>query len=149
MPIDSTRSKAIAEGFTLGKQVTFPTPYLGLFTTMPGTDGTGGVETNYPEYSRVKLNSTGVEGKIIMANATIEAGTGDDAGKNIAVSKNQEIVYFPEAETGAGGTVVGIGLFSALTGGTPYMWKPLEKTMTINQNSVPMFRIGKFAVKVK
>lgn len=149
MPIDSTRSKAIVEGFTLGKAVTFPTPYLGLFTTMPGADGTGGEETTYPEYTRVKLTALGVEGKALMSNATIEAGSGEDAGVNIAVSRNQEIVYFPEAETGAGGTVVGIGLFSAVSGGTPYLWKELDTPMPININSVPMFRIGNLVFKVK
>ena len=141
--------KSIISGFSKGGSVSFPTPYLGLFTTMPGTDGTGGVEVAYPEYSRVKINATGVEGSAIMCDPYIEAGTGEDAGKTITATKNQEIIYFPEAETGAGGTVVGFGLFSAKTGGYLYMWGDLKSNVTINQYSVPMFRADDFVLKLK
>lgn len=141
--------KTIANGLTQGGSVSFPTPYLGLFTTMPGADGTGGVEVNYPEYARVAINTKGIEGKDIMTEPYTEAGTGDDAGKNLAVVKNQEIVYFPEAETGAGGTAIGFGLFKSRTGGTPYLWGELKTNPTINKNSVPLIRIDDLVLKVK
>lgn len=149
MPIDSTKAKAIAAGFAKGETVSFSTPYMGLFVKMPDVNGANGEETSYPEYARVKLTAIGIEGKTIMGTATTAEGEGDDAGKLVATIKNQEIIYFPEAETGAGGTVVGYGLFSAPTGGTPYQWGELKTPMPINQNSVPMFRIDNFKLMVK
>lgn len=141
--------KSIVSGFSKGGSVSFPTPYLGLFTTMPGADGTGGVEVSYPEYKRVAINAKGIEGKQIMVDPYTEAGSGGDAGKTITATKNQEIIYFPEAETGAGGTAVGFGLFSTKTGGDPYMWGELKSNVTINQYSVPMFRANDFVLKLK
>lgn len=144
--LGNTIMNAITKG---SKSITFPTPYLGLFTKMPGADGTGGTEASYAEYCRVALNTTGVEGNAIMANAAAETGEGDDAGKQLSATKNQEIIYFPESETAAGGTVVGFGLFSAKTGGTPYLWGELENSVTIAKNAVPLFRIGEFILKMK
>ena len=141
--------KSIISGFSKGGSVSFPTPYLGLFATMPGADGTGGVEVSYPEYKRVAINANGIGGKKIMVDPYTEAGSGNDAGKTITATKNQEIIYFPESETGAGGTAVGFGLFSAKTGGYLYMWGELKSNVTINQYSVPMFRADDFVLKLK
>lgn len=149
MAISSTIGSNILRNLAKGVMMSAQTPYLGLFTTLPGASGSGGVEVSYPEYSRVQLNVNGVEGKEIMTAPYTETGTGEDAGKTISGIKNQEIIFFPEAETGAGGTAVGFGLFSARTGGTPYLWGALKTSVTINQNSVPMFRIDDFEIKVK
>lgn len=149
MAISSNIGSGILKGLTQGATMTFSTPYLGLFTTMPDASGIGGEEVSYPEYSRVKINVKGVEGKDIMTAPYTEAGSGDDAGKTISCVKNQEIIYFPEAETGAGGQAVGFGLFAAKEGGTPYLWGELKTSVPINQNSVPMFRIEDFEIKVK
>ena len=150
MPISAENiGKSIIRGFSQGGSVSFQTPYLGLFTTLPGADGTGGVEVSYPEYKRVAINVNGIEGKKIMVDPYTEAGSGADAGKTITATKNQEIIYFPEAETGAGGTAVGFGLFSAQTGGNLYLWGELKSGVTISQYSVPMFRADGFMLKLK
>lgn len=143
-----------------GASVTFPTPYVGLFKTMPGPGGTGGVEVDYAEYVRVALNANGIEGKAIMtsaASATIseEDEFGNSEQKTQSSATNQEIIYFPENETGPATAAVGVGIFAARTGGTPYLWQAFKdeegnaKTVDIPINSSPMFRIDKFALKVK
>lgn len=144
--LGNTIMDAIAQG---AKNITFPTPYLGLFTEMPGADGTGGTEVSYAEYCRVKLNATGVEGNAIMGAAAAETGTDEDEGKQLSATKNQEIIYFPESEAAAGGTAVGFGLFSAKTGGYPYLWGELETPVAIAKNAVPLFRVGEFILKMK
>lgn len=136
-------------GSSILRRLTQDYPYLGLFTAMPNASGTGGVEVSYPEYCRVKINVKGLTDKNIMADPYTEIGSGDDAGKTICCVKNQEIIYFPEAETGAGGQAVGFGLFADKENGAPYLWGELKTKVSIGQNSVPMLRTDDFVIKVK
>jgi hypothetical protein len=157
MAINETISKNIVNAFAQGGNVAFPTPYIGLLTSMPKADGSGFGEVSYPEYNRVPINIKGINGLEIMGEPYVETeyvpGSGDvgDAEDNVTVAhvKNQEIIYFPEAETGAGGTAVGFGLFASKEGGDPYLWGTLKKSATISINSVPMFRIDDFHLSVK
>lgn len=154
--INGTYGKNIMDAMAKGTTVTFPTPYLGLLKTMPNAAGSGGEEVSYPEYCRVAINVTGLEGKNIMAAAVSATITDDGESKTQSSAENQEIIYFPENETGEATTAVGVGIFSSrATGTTPYFWVPFKdangdpQTVTINKNSCPMFRIGKFKLKVK
>ena len=155
MALDAVTSKAIANALADGKSYQFPTPYLGLFTTMPGSGGTGGKEVSYPEYCRVDLTAKGIEGQVILGEAATEAGTGDDAGKLIAVIKNQERVYFPDVETASADyqeTVVGVGLFSSRTATTPYLWGEFpegSEPVIVKLKSVPMVRINNLKLTAK
>lgn len=151
MSISATNiGKTIIKGFAQGGAVTFPTPYLGLFTQLPGADGTGGTEVSYPEYKRVKINVNGIEGKPIMSEPYTEQGSGDDAGKVLSATKNQEIIYFPENEAGTEEVnVVGFGLFVSQSAETPYLWGALKSEVTIRQYTVPMFRVGDFKLMIK
>ena len=138
-----------------GTSYKFSTPYLGLFTTMPGANGTGGKEVSYPEYCRVDLTAVGIEGKQILAEAATEAGTGDDADKLVAYVKNQERIYFPDVETAASDyeeTAVGVGLFSSRTATTPYLWGKFpegSEPVIIKLKSVPMVRINNLKLTAK
>lgn len=161
--IDATYGQNILKGIVKGASVTFPTPYLGLLAVMPGGDGSGGTEVSYPEYTRVALNVNGLEGKPIMAAPTSEIITEDDEhgnseSKTASSVVNQELIYWPENETGSVCTAVGVGFFAAREASAaskPYKWKQFldengkPKPMTINVNSSPMFRIGKLNLKVK
>ena len=158
--LDATYGKNLMTAISKGAAVTFPTPYVGLFKTMPGAGGTGGEEVDYSEYARVAINVNGIEGKLIMANAvsatiTDEDEFGNEEQKTQSSTKNQEIIYFPENETGPATSAVGVGIFAARTGGNPYLWQAFKddegntKSVSIPINSSPMFRIGKFNLKVK
>jgi hypothetical protein len=71
------------------------TIYIGLFTTMPSDDGTGGVEVSGGAYARQSVTFSAPSGGQVANNA---------------------LVQFPTA-TADWGTVLGMGLFDALTGG--------------------------------
>jgi hypothetical protein len=77
---------------------TFPTTYLGLYTTAPTMPaGTGGTEVSGGSYARVALAS-------LWGSAASESMT------------NSSIITFTTA-TASWGTVVAVGIFDALTGG--------------------------------
>lgn len=154
MALDTTTSKAVANALADGTSYKFPTPYLGLFKTMPDATGTGGEELSYPEYCRVDLTALGIEGKNIMADAVTEAGTGTDEGKMIAYVKNQERVYFPDVETADSEyqeNVVGVGLFSSKSAQKPYLWGKLPEgsDVVVKLKSVPMVRINNLKLTAK
>jgi hypothetical protein len=77
---------------------TMPTPYLALFTTLPGEDGTGGVEVSGGSYARQAASGA-------VWN-TAAAGSIDTASD----------ITFPTASA-SWGTVVGVGLYDASTVG--------------------------------
>lgn len=154
--INAAKGKNIIDAMAKGTSVSFATPYVGLFKTMPGANGTGGEEVDYAEYTRVAVNVNGIEGKTIMAAATSEVIADDDGeSKTQSFAQNQEIIYFPENESGPATAAVGVGIFESRTGGAPYLWQAFKdaegnaKSVDIPVNSVPMFRIGKFVIKTK
>ena len=97
-----------------------PTCYLALFTTMPADDGTGGVEVSGGAYARVLLTG-------LWASAT------GSAPSSIA---NGTLIQFATA-TADWGTVVGFGIYDALTSGNllisdwlgNYAWSPFSCTL--------------------
>lgn len=130
--------------------VLFPTePYLALFTTMPNADGTGYAEPTVADYNRVSLVTKGPKAVQIMGAATVEAGTDEYAGKNVAVVKNQDIIVYPENETeDYNAPVVGFGVFSAKENGTLILWGELTEPVTITAGEIPVFRIEEFVFKL-
>ena len=158
--INAAKGKNIIDAMAKGTSVSFATPYVGLFKTMPGANGTGGEEVDYAEYTRVAINVNGIEGKLIMAAATSETITendefGNSESKTQSSAQNQEIIYFPENETGPATAAVGVGIFESRTSGAPYLWQAFKdaegnaKSVDIPVNSAPIFRIGKFMLKTK
>lgn len=160
-----------------GSTITFPgAPYLGLFTTMPtvsnnGTDYvyTPGVEvqstteSSKKTYRRVLLTSLGVSQLQLIAEAEIVGDStvsAEDKAKDTTAGfdvgsariKNQDLIFFPEAEKEAYGTIVGFGIFDSLTGGRPYIFGELSSdsgdngTVTVNINEIPIFRVGDFRI---
>ena len=131
--------------------VSFPAdPYLGLFTTMPNADGTGGVEVSADEYGRINLTNTGVYNKQLIAPATIVDGDGKDSGKKLAKVVNQDEIHFPVIpQGGTWGTIVGFGIFDSASGGTPYFWGELTapvETGSATSKTAVFFDIGDFVV---
>lgn len=82
--------------------------WIGLFTTMPANDGTGGVEPAGGAYGRVQR---------------------DPSDANWGVTGNEFYnladVIFP-VPTADWGMIVGIGLWSLASGGTLYVTAPLK-----------------------
>lgn len=147
MPISySGVGRNILSALTQGANMSMPQPWLGLFSTMPSANGSGGVQVSYPEYGKVRIDNPGIEGKEIMGEPYSET---DTDGNILSAVKNQEIIYFPENETGSAVQAVGWGLFSSASATTPYMWGELKTPVTINKNSVPMFRVDDFVMKLK
>lgn len=154
MALNTATSTGIINALAKGAQYTFNKPYLGLFTTMPNADGSGFAEPTYPEYCRVLLTATGIEGQSILGNAATEAGSGDDADKLVAFVKNQELIYFPDVDTVSDDyseTIVGVGLFASTSAMTPYLWGalPADSDATIVKKSVPMVKIGNLKLIAK
>lgn len=85
------------------------TIYVGLFTTMPADDGTGGVEVTGGSYARQSV--------------TFSAAAGGSTA-------NSALVTFPTATAGWG-TVLGIGLFDASTGGNLLYYGALTASKTV------------------
>lgn len=85
--------------------------YVGLFTSLPAKDGTGGVEADYTSYARVAhqdwlsqvINTATVRRSNVGAVEMVAVGLGDP-----------------------GQTVVGWGIWDALTGGNLIHWGPLK-----------------------
>lgn len=159
--ISSEYGKRIMNAIADGTTMSFPTPYVGLLDE-------NGQEISYPEYCRVAINVTGIEGKTIMADAVTETitetQTCTDADGNETTYtetkvkssvQNQDYIYFPENETGSPVTVAALGIFTAKSGGSAYLTGYLKNsrnekiTVTVNTNAIPIFRIGKFKVSLK
>jgi hypothetical protein len=94
------------------RNTTFSSPttiYVGLFTTMPSDDGTGGVEVSGGSYARQSVTFAAPSGGQVANNA---------------------LVQFPTATAGWG-TVLGTGLFDALSGGNLLYYGTLTASKTV------------------
>jgi hypothetical protein len=101
------------------------TLYIGLFTAMPASDGTGGTEVTGGSYAR----------KAVTNNSTNFPAAAGGAKAN-AVS-----IDFATA-TALWGNVVGAGVFPASTGGNPDYFAELDADRTVNSGDAFSFAIG-------
>lgn len=114
---------------TWSKPVTI---FVGLFTTMPAEDGTGGAEVTGGSYARIQCGP----GDAYWTGPT----TGD------GVYSNTGTITFP-APTDNWGTILGYGLFSAVSGGTLYISKAFDSSVVISSGApAPGFAIGALTV---
>ena len=101
----------------------FPQPtnvYVALFTTMPIEAGTGGVEVSGGSYAR-------------------QIGTFDSTGANSAQ------INFPAA-TADWGTVIGAGIYDAVTSGRFMYFGTLSTSRTIRNGDTFRFDVGNLKV---
>ncbi len=154
----------------------FPnTAYIGLFTQMPGPDGTGFIEPTHANkdplstYRRMNLHVGLLKGEYVMNDA--QKCTTDAQYLGQGQINNKDIIMFPEALTqkqnsdgsieiveyssvkneGLGwGTIVGFGIFENKepAGPTeyPYFWGRVNEPVLAYSGSVPLFRAGEFNV---
>jgi hypothetical protein len=86
------------------------TIYVALFTTLPADDGTGGVEVTGGSYARQAVTF---------------------AAPSSGVVANSGAVTFPTA-TASWGTVLGMGLFDAVSGGNLLYFGALATSKTVD-----------------
>jgi len=100
--------------------------YIGLFTTNPGDDGTGGTEVSGSGYARVQ----------VVNNVTnFPAASGGS-------KSNGTVITFPAASGGSWGTVVGFGLFDAASGGNLLGVGTISPGVLISDGETRNFPIG-------
>lgn len=101
---------------------TLPSGFLALFTTLPNDDGTGGVEVTGGAYARVSF-----------AGAAWGVASSTDP---VTITNSGALIQFA-TPTVAWGTVVGFGIFDAITGGNllwadylgNFAWQPFSCTL--------------------
>lgn len=110
------------------------TIYVGLFTVMPGEDGTGGTEVTGGNYARVQCGP---------GDASWNGPT-DGSG----AYTNAVLIQFA-VPSASWGNVAGYGLFSASSSGTLYMTKAFAAPIAIGLGDpAPAFSIGAITVIV-
>jgi hypothetical protein len=100
------------------------TLYFGLYTDMPDPDGTGGTEVTGGSYARSSKTNN---------NTNFPAASG-------AAKSNATAITFATASA-LWGNVVGVGVFAAGSGGTPYYFGELENDRTVDTGDVFSFAI--------
>lgn len=111
---DYTENKVL-EHITGKTAFTKPTnTYLGLFTVMPSESGTGGTEVS---------TSTGYARQQVTWGTAVSGAIANSAQVRFPVSGNATNNY---------GTIVGIGLWDALTTGNLIVYGTLTSAVTIN-----------------
>ena len=108
--------------------------YVALFTTLPDESGANGIEVNGGGYARVRNGP---------ADANWSAPSGGDG-----TIRNLTPVPFaaPNADWN---TVVGFGLYDALTGGNAWLLAPLETPLTVRAGDPPpIFAPGDLVVTI-
>ena len=114
--IDGKANTLLDAEFGSGTPATW---YIGLYTDMPDDDGTGGTEVAGGSYARVAVTNN--SGNFPAAAARQKSNAND--------------ITFPTA-TANWGNVVGVGFFTASSGGTPAYKKELVADRTVNNGDV-------------
>jgi hypothetical protein len=119
------------------------TLYVALFTTTDNDAGTTRVEVSGGSYARVAVPSS-------LANWAGTQGTGTTAassGTSGTTSNNNAITF--AAPTASWGSVAGMGLFDAATGGNEYCYGALTTPKTINNGDpAPSFSAAALSVQI-
>lgn len=112
--------------------VAFPTlgasVYLALFTTLPGEDGSGGVEVSGGSYARQAVTRATGQFK-------------DPATGTQGLTENINTITFPTA-TADWGTVVGAAWMDAPSAGNMLYFNSLAVSKTVNTGDVLKFNAG-------
>lgn len=105
------------------------TPYIGLYTTLPVDAGTGGVEvsTSGTAYARVSLASK--------------------FGSPSAGSITNTVAVSFTTPTASWGTVIGVGIFTASTGGNLLKYGALAVSKVIDSGDPVSFAIGTITLR--
>lgn len=125
---DSKAHEYLDSQFGSGTPATW---YIGLFTSMPNDAGTGGTEVAGGAYARSAITNN-------------ETNFPDASGRQ---KSNQTAITFAQA-TANWGTVLGIGFFTVLSGGTVQFKKNLVASKTINSGDTFSIAIDQLVISV-
>lgn len=109
------------------------TLFVGLLTAN-ATDSTGGTEVTGNAYARVAVTSalTTWAGTQAAASTTVSSGTN-------GTTSNNNVVTFPTPTPSGWGTVTGVGVYDAATGGNLLFYSALTVSKTINPGDAVTF----------
>jgi hypothetical protein len=116
--------------------------YIGLFTANP-TDAAGGTEVTGNAYARV-----GVASSLANWAGTQGAGTTAASSGTSGTTSNNGAVAFPTPTPSGWGTVTGVGIFDASTGGNLLIWAALTASKTINAGDSVSFPAGSLSFQI-
>lgn len=106
------------------------TLYIGIYIDAPAADGTGGTEVTGGSYAR----------KAVTNNATNwPAASAREKSNGVAITFVQATADWGAAEA--------VGVFEALSGGTPKYFGDLVTPRTINNGDTFSFAINQFAIQ--
>jgi hypothetical protein len=117
--------------------------YAGLFTTVDNDAGTTRVEVSGGSYARVAITSS-------LANwaGTQGAGTTTASTGTTGTTSNNNAITFA-APTANWGTIQGMGLFDALTGGNEWVYGALSAPKTVNGgDAAPSFSAAALSIQI-
>lgn len=123
MGANDSRERAILDSiFGSGSPATW---YVGLSTTLPSDDGSGFTEPVGFSYARVAKTN----------NVTNWPAAATSSGRTIKVNGTK--ITWPDP-TGAWGTLVAVGFFTASSGGTPEIVQLLDATIAPTSGNTPV-----------
>jgi hypothetical protein len=105
------------------------TLYIGLYTSAPNADGTGGTQVTGGSYARVAVTNNATNWPAAAAG----------------VKQNATAITFATA-TADWGTIVSVGVFEASSGGTPDYFGDLDTPRTVNNGDAFSFAINQFVI---
>lgn len=118
------------------------TLYFGLFTANP-TDTGGGTEVTGGSYARVAVTSSMANWAGTQAAASTVASSGTSG-----TTSNNAAITFP-APTANWGTITGLAIFDASTGGNMLLWSALTTNKTVNNgDAAPSFAAAAFTYQI-
>lgn len=118
------------------------TVYIALYTANPSDTG-GGTEVSGGAYARVAITSSLANwaGTQAAASTTASSGTSGTTSNNNAIT-------FP-APTANWGSVTGIAVYDASSGGNELFWGPLTTTKTVNNgDAAPSFAAAALTIQL-
>lgn len=105
------------------------TLYLGLYTDLPDTDGTGGTEVTGGSYARKSVTNNGTNWPAASGGA-----------------KSNGVAFDFATASADWGNIVGVGVFSASTGGVPKYFGALTDDRTILSGDTYSFPIDTLVI---
>ncbi len=115
--------------------------YLALFTTVPGDDGTGGVEVSGGGYARVTL-STGSSGTGV--GSAWDAPAAEGAGGGMFCDNAADITF--TTSTTSWGVVRGFGIYDDPTAGNLLIYGALTADKTVDSDVQFVFSAGQLDI---
>lgn len=131
-----TEDELVKHLFRTGSMTKPAALYVGLFTAMPGEAG-GGTEVTGGSYARVAV-------------APGDANWAATVGGNGTTSNVSAVTFpAPTADWGAGGQVVGWGIFDAASAGNLLVYAALATAKSINNGDpAPSFAAGALTFQI-